>query len=835
MQRNFSILIMILAISLVIQTASATNYYNTEFFLQDTATPYYIEGYSFYYDGSCTSTVESHATLTGSNYDFSSIYYSPDNIQIGTASRYGIPSAITCYTLGAFSSSTSLNDYYEGKFTGSTTGSGQMTLTNSYSCSMSGDWIEIIYRRNDGDSYSNNPYIYWGNDCSALPTLGTSDLAESENNYCEANPTFSPHSNATYSYSCNNDDHRMIMAFPVNGSGGILNYHFDFTSDYAINCHQFDSNGAVLYLKLMKYSTGAITTLNTSSVTCTWGSPQSLYTNITGTTPVDEDEMYMLILEWFHDDGGKISYDNFRLPTFANISIYTYHADWNCTEWSDCINGSQYRQCYDLNDKSLPKTEYQSCFEFAEEQVFLGFSEYENVDVWYCSESSLLQGCGMTSEIRERKYPSGWFVTSNLTTDSPTGRTAYLGDYIDMSTTNYYEEDEGTIETSLKIWYIPRKSWLPRYNESGLNEVLCNETTQGQIPQVYRDDINESFWIANNITVLSPYMYFSFRVMKCQDPVLQTTGGFGCFGLGLTKGCNDTGIDYYTWDGCHESPYSSVGVALVEYDNGTYGDYLVFEGINVDANNFEDGYYEYFINDLNISSSYVLAFSEPTPQGIEEPDSYCVYIDDVNVNFRNEPVICESRCEDDYDGDGINDYTYIRATPIGEDSCKISVIKAHPDCVPSDVRDEAEDYEDFCVGTKLYTYNNETFEYDIIEDADYCIEQYQQEQQLEESTSPIQLFEDYGITDYMTESGFGFAIIFITPIFWTFIIALLIGAVVTYYSESFELGLAGFMGILILASMPQFGIFPFWFIIVFIVIGGISFARFVTKAFSRDK
>jgi hypothetical protein len=825
----------------------ALNYYNTEFFRQDSATPYDIVGYSFLYGGSCTATVESRATLTGTNYDFASIYYSPDNTSIAIASRSNIPSAITCDSLAPYSITTDLNDYFEGKFTGSTTGSGQMTLTNSYSCSMSGDWIDMIYRRSDGDSFGNNPYIYWGRQCLPVTTLSTASVAETSNNYCTGNTALSPHPNSTNSYSCSNNENRMLMAFPVNGSGGILKYHFDFTSDYAISCSQFNSNSATLVLSLVDYETGSSSTLSTNSVTCTWPAGGTLSVNITGETPVDEDKMYMLVMMWFHDDGGIISSSTFRLPVFANISVYTYHADWNCTAWSECINGSHYRSCTDLNNKALPMTEYGSCFDFPEQSIFIGFDSGSSQNTFYCNEglyNIFTSLCARDPVVKTRSVPSGWQRNGYYATDNAsaggTGLSGWIEDYVDIDTIDSYVGDASPLEGALKIWFIPRKLFLPVYNTS-TGRVMCQATTEGQVGGVW-SYVNSTFWISHNVTALSPYMTFSYRAKKCTATMPQTLSYIGCtLGCEIAGNCANSGLcgnntfgaglgdDYYTGTGCPQTPppsYLYVSIRDLSV-NGT--PYIQNYQKAITAVNWNTGIQEDAIDNMNISHVYELSFSAYPQSGITQQDANCILVDDVNINFRSEPVVCVSSCwsNPDYDGDGINDYTYIEATPLSSGSCQIRAIALDFRCTPSAITVNIEDLKDgtrtyVCDGTTMITWNNQT------ETPSYT------------ENSPTCIAESGQIDSTVPQSGEaiveGFANFFTIPAVIGLFMAILLSALISGKINQYTQGSIGQQGtgaiflvsfIGILTALTIAGFFPPWLYIVLIVIAGGITARVV--------
>jgi low temperature requirement protein LtrA len=79
-------------------------------------------------------------------------------------------------------------------------------------------------------------------------------------------------------------------------------------------------------------------------------------------------------------------------------------------------------------------------------------------------------------------------------------------------------------------------------------------------------------------------------------------------------------------------------------------------------------------------------------------------------------------------------------------------------------------------------------------------------------------------------SGFGFVLVFLTPIFWIMLVITGVMSLVGYYTRHMELG--AFAGILIMVAFAM--VFPelFWISIVMIVIAGFLVAREVGRAVS---
>lgn len=542
-----------------------------------------------------------------------------------------------------------------------------------------------------------------------------------------------------------------------------------------------------------------------------------------------------------------------------NISINTYQPTLNCTAWGACVSNQQTRYCEDLNHLIDPFIDQRSCFSYAQISYFLGFDTYTSTKSWYCTQGAgfflfpvSLTGCARDPLLRDRKTPSGWLRGGQFITDTY-GNSGWIEDYIDVSESIYYTPDAGGIETSLKMWYLPRKTYLPVWNATGDNRVWCNETMEGQVGSVYKD-INNTFWIAKNVTAFSPYMSLSYRVRNCKNdvssPEKQTSGGFSCwagcqwFGTCANIGvCNSTGEDIYTWNGCPETPKASLGIRVKDLDAGTYPLQIVIPDDKIPASFPTDpsvgtGYQEHRLNNLTFNHTYEITFAVPPPNGLQEKDAYCVYLDDVNINFRNEPFICGgSQCYDDYDVNGINDYTFVQVTPLSSNSCTIETTCMDTACVPNklvtDVQQMLLGNKNYtCDGTTYITINPTTRGCSYLPDNAICIAQQAQEQ----AGANMTTMNDY-LCSLVNSSGFdacavaqsaGFSFAFST-IFIVFLIDLLIGSFLAYKIKTWEVLPIALIGLMLIETI--FGVFPAWFAILFGVFLALFLAEFIMRRY----
>ena len=838
----------ILLISISNVSAVTTKYAFTGY----TSVPYNANsdrGVAFNYIDSCQVALESTNTFTASS-PFTSVmlYYPYLSASPITSTLTGVQNT-DCRSWGETVMATATrnvtNGLYENGITYSqSASSGYVTTKTKYLCDASGYYANFSIT-NVGDSANK---CLWRRRTDTIIS-GTfrhtawNNLLISEYNICgDLSAWIKDSCTQTVSGPVGGYTMTSQYTYPFNSSGGIVQY--SFTAPYAVLVSSLTCN-ADYWIDLLDVSTGVITNYKHDGYTCSGAGyltrPMFTSSSLSGTLPLAKDRLYVWIITFGIAGGVPPAWTATTIQPNLTMSIYTYHPDFVCGAYSDCINGSQWRNCVDNNHIAGDEIQTQSCFEFPTQQTYLGFDTFDTVNVWYCSQGSLIpSNCPRLPILRQRKVPSDWTRGGYFATDTLSGLSGWIEDYVDVSESFYYPPDSGSIETSLKMWYLPRKTFLPvfveNYTGSGYDRVICNETTLGQMGTVYRDDINSSFWVARNITAVSPYMTLSYRVRNCDSVETQTTGGFACWEACILTGtctdagvCNSTGIDQYSWNGCPEVPKSTIGVRLRDISSGSYP---VYYSQAVSTDNFNLGYYEDAINNMNLSHIYELTFAVPPNGGVEDQSAYCVYVDDVNINFRNEPIACTaSGCDptQDYNNDGVKDYTYITATPRTADSCNIQVSEFDPRCVPANLVADAQALKDCtknytCDGSTLVVKDCTTDTYSYTINNSYCAEQSEHP----DSTQPM--------TGEVIISSI--ATMFTIPAVIALLMSILISAIITgkvstMFGQQTLSGGEG-AGTIFIASFIAFltaftvaGLFPIWLYIVLALIAGVIASKLI--------
>jgi hypothetical protein len=839
----------------IMPLASATNTYE---FTGYRGTPYNIGtdyGLAFNYSGSCQIQMSTTTTYTiGASYISHVEWFSPIySAALGTAD-VTYTSSSSCRTSGGTSlqsvSKDSTTGIYENKVAFSplsATGGFSQTKTR-YSCNANGGkWVNITVTP-ENTSHGDCQWIVSDtikfqqaivNDFFAgFNSCGTAD-------YTNEFPTGVCGHFTSYVGSgglANPNNGTVMYAFPFNSTGGYIIYHFAIPGKYNPSYDHFLGSpyASLSYvIQLINLNTGQSQLISNESYTC----PGLFCTyTITGATQginygLEINTPYAFLVSYY----GIGSYaPNFMqinsMPPVLNLSILAEQPDLVCTPYTACINGSQSRLCHDNKGLIPDRNEFQQCFSFANQQLFLGFDSGYTAYSWYCSPSFyniFTSLCGRPPELRQRRIPNGWYRNGQFVTDI-TARSGWVQDYVDVDLADYYGPDQSTNEGSLKLWFIPRKLFLPVYNGTGTGQVVCMNTSEGQVGgmQYY---VNDTFWISRNITALSPFITISYRAKKCPMTVDQTKYFIGCtLGCELFGNCGNSGLcanttkipgtsssafgdDYYTGDGCPQIPSpSTLGVEIENLDTGEIiQSYLK----TIDAANWLLGYQEDNINNMNISAVYKLSFAAYPSGGLNTNDGNCVMIDDVNVNFRDAATPCTSGCSQnaDYNGDGINDYTYIEATRLSLSSCTVKVRTLDPRCTPAAISQDAQAMQQgtlncTCDNTTQICINPTTQEYSFNRNNPTCIARSQQQAQQQGSSTPISLVEGFRST--LEPLGLGFLLFWGTPMLITFIIIAVIGSIVIWKTKHWEPGALIMLALIIIFAMPPMSIFPIWIPII---------------------
>jgi hypothetical protein len=823
----------------------------------------------------CTGTFSIYATASngGSPYTLGNSWYSPDSTFI-TSTNPPYSLSQTCGLQGSYAigNKNSTSNFYETRTTTTTTASVTHTYqVANYNCNPkinTGTLSDVIIYTNTtlNDSFGHRPYHYlirtWQN-CAGggEPSLSIqqSTLLNSLQEYSDGCPT----SGAT-----------------------TLGWDYDVTPNGSYLCGAFTSGGESVWIIVpfngqyagkvnISLNSLSIETIGAGGISCTKakyiylydrsnGQWQNLGTGVPFSTnlnlPVTSSprEYYLAI------GSVCISTGAFGFSTGANwhnidynLSISAYQPSISCGTYSNCTGGTRQRNCQDLNHILPNWTDYDQtgCAPvFPTQSIFIGFDSGHIQKSFYCGigiTGGIFFPCTRDPVTQDRGVPNGWirggyFGTDNVSAGG-TGLSGWIQDYVDIDQSDYYGPDASPSEGALKIWFLPKKTFLPVYNFS-TGGVTCQTTTEGQVGQSLYD-INNTFWVSNNITTLSPYMTFSYRAKKCTGspsatPIQSGANLLCTIGCQILNDCSSHGLcdnltapsgssanfygdDYYTGTNCPADPPPS-HLAVRIRDITANSTNVQYYGKEITAPNWELGYQEDNINNMSINHTYEISFSAYPQTSITQTETNCILIDDVNVNFRSQAIPCTSGCASellgltDYNGDGLPDYTYIESSTLSSSSCTIKVLPLDSRCTPANITTNIEQTKSgqinyTCDGTTMITWNRNTATPTFTPNSPTCVAQRGTGNPLNAQTG-----------DVIVTS---FASIFAIPAVIAILMSLLVSGLITAKVSKVTGGNVGGEGhgggvifiitfIGLLTAFTAANMFPLWLYIVLVVIAG---------------
>lgn len=646
-------------------------------------------------DENCQVTQNIRGYLIGSSFDVGVNYFSPDNVQIGTALKTN-KNVIVCSTFGEYSTTEDLGNYYESYGTYTTTATnGNITLTTTYQCEETNIYYDVLGDMSEIDSFGNVVSRY-------ASVGGTYDASyydntySSNNNNCFSGLSSNPPMSASISGSSCIDYRKSVYAYyPFNsGTEGIVKYDINLgnSTDNVLTCSDSCTGSQKGYanLYIVKASDETQSLLYSKTIDC--AGSNRIDGNISGSLSLDPNEDYFITFASYNDDNGIVcpcsrSYTH-KEPRDFNISVYVYDPDWNCTGWGECIDSEQLRICHDLNGIAIPKTEFRTCDVGVIENATLGFEEFTTLtDVLRC-EPQHITGCPYVIQNISVDRPKDWTVV-----DPAIGKQYFISMASEWAT-------EGS--RSVKLWFQP-----PRNGEV-IDASTCGNLTTGRLPQIYQNVSNTTFSVNHNVTFPYDNMIIEFDTKKCDNQVLHHSAVISTFfGINLTTICNKN--CYASPDKCEDEPRGRYFFNIVDTvtSQSLLGTPFFDEAESLTKTPRFD------LSGLGIIPGrvYNIVFAV-FPENLNDASGDCVLFDNLKYYTTENDLTtivgadCESRC------DGT---TRIDSRKLSNGNCLIVEREFSPLCIDEETAESIENLENFCSdSTTLQRFNELTAKYDEI-------------------------------------------------------------------------------------------------------------------------
>lgn len=796
---------------------------------------------SIYWNFTCESNLSLRYTAGSSGaFSLNNLYLSPGENTVST-SNPTFTSNISCHLDSApIGGGSTLADYYESSTNTTHTAQSINTWVETlYDCDFNGD-ERFIYNNTRGtDSWGNHPFgyglvtgitnstCYAQNPANCQPTL-TADLS----------PIINRLQNSYYS-SCgvDLDPDRAGSTFSNAGCGGIAS---DLHMNYWILTPFYSGASGFVNISIFGRLGGrepAAATLLYEHQFYLWDTVTNGTTNLGTVFPLNsqlnlipEREYWLFIGTRYNVNNYNCGGATFRINnsyTDYSITVWAYEPDWNCGEWSDCIETTESRVCVDANDRVPDKVEYRTCALGVTENATLGFEEYTDVLATLCR--------GIYSVV---PFNYGAFtgyscvhVPYNVTTSRPlnwtvTGDSIYFNRYFMDFTSEWATEGS----RSLKMWTIPPKQAETSWSGT---EVYCTNVTTPNFPIIENTFDNTSMSVAYNVTFPATNMRLRFDAKRC-NRVVEQHGELAV--VNLTWGSVPLIQIIACPQFCYGSSCDNTPTGQFYYDlrdnasNSLFGETQWID-LDVLQQSGRKATIEYDLSfsDIVVGLNYTLSFAV-YPRSILDTNGNCVMLDNVRYDVLEQSFLsilnndCSSQCLGE---------TWYEATQMSNGGCLIKKVELSDICVSSQFADEIANNSDFCIDSStLKHYNSFLGDYEDVNCENGCSDNHcisdeeivsTQEQEAEQEDLLTPLFGFSEGTDF-----WGFAFLFSK---------LAIGIIITFFamivaarwSKHGEIGLSGGVGFVLMFWYA--GIFPAIIGLLMTVCLGIILAKMLTDRF----
>jgi hypothetical protein len=473
-------------------------------------------------------------------------------------------------------------------------------------------------------------------------------------------------------------------------------------------------------------------------------------------------------------------------PAMMNVSFVDFAPDYSCS-FGTCIGGTKLYTCIDLKGVAPTTVSSVSCLG-VNQTIDLGFEEASPVTEQSCVKST---------------YPFCFDAINNISAGLPYNPAWKVFPFdISGSGLNYYFAtmvsggSKGSF--SFKMWSIPPS---PPVQPTLINSsiITCDNVSVGSIPDTFLDNISATFFTSHNFTFPSDTMHILVDTKACAAPVVQYDGWCGKSCFGYLGNCSiQPKKDYFI------SVYDNTALQSILIYNAQAGDNWTTKDIDI-SNHITNPTHQYTLI-LGVGNY---------PQDIYSPYSWCVQFDNVRL-FNSENSTIEDLCVQLY-GLPCSNLTASQLANVNAHFCQANV------CVGND--------------RKISSLQNGICVSDILLNDSSCF-QSNPANKITGSQSiflPISSIADVSVGNTtLSESakagGYGFALVFFTPIFWIMLICSLVMAVVAKYSKHMEIGVGAGLFILIAFTLvlPEL----IWITIVLIIITSYIVGRSILKAVS---
>lgn len=556
--RILLIISLIFAFSILIANPVNAYYYNADFFINHTGNPALPINPSFLVRqfNDCSVSLNSFADFLNAGAFITDItYYSPNNTILGTGHK-DLSGNNYCVDYGIVSTSDTLDEFFNSKSGITHTATkGINYLKSTLSCITSDEWLNISSNDSTRDVNGYIPNVYFFDNDSGY--VGGSWIADNTNFGICKGTRISKFND--YLLAGGSGLHTLTFYYIFNSTNGYVNYNLDASSI---------ASGGAFFINQDLWQIYPLHDPSSPSTLCATNT-------CTGEVVIDTDTIYVIMyLMQINDQTGAT---NINAPLVNTLDIGLYKPDWDCTDYSECVNGSQHRTCTDPLGKIPDSLEYAFCYSEPINSVYFGFEDYISDNVWF---NKIGYFCVCTSETKSILYPENWTISNpRFAVSTLNNQSGLKYDFLKMTSETAYEGDK-----SLKMWNIPPQLRIPDFTNfvgfSGFTntgfispELAINNNSWIDPPNAFGFNVSYSEGNANNnvtftnydIEILIPTLATEFKNLT-----VALRGENSAPGDTITLSCVKIDINGY------ESPCQSISFLLTfQYRYADFTDWVL--------------------------------------------------------------------------------------------------------------------------------------------------------------------------------------------------------------------------------------------------------------------
>lgn len=458
-----------------------------------------------------------------------------------------------------------------------------------------------------------------------------------------------------------------------------------------------------------------------------------------------------------------------------NLTIDLGIPDYECGEYSECINGIKQKTCIDKNGINSNRIETKSCSLVPLKEANLGFEKYETVSVAKCAPTWFI-GCGWQNSNISVDRPEGWDEYNGVTWD------ALLPDnfHNDIMIMSNEWATEGT--RSLKMWNIPMMEGIPIDFSNN-----CFNTSMGNFG-VNRSISNNSLYIGFNLSFPSENFHISYDARACSDIPKHHDALKTIFDIELCPSGYYGNKEFYPTDNFRFDLVNSLDVSvfgqsffLSPLDN-------IINDYNGSAPRLLTRTYEFDLNGLGINANeiYSLRFI-PWKENLMDTKGNCIMLDNVKIVSTEESYEslldgCDSKC---LNGD------YYEATLTASGSCAVVKHSKPYYCQSNtEIQNKILRLEPYCDGTTYYIFNSKTAKYETSLNNSVCITELNE--------------ENLYISNDILNFSSGLFVLILSPVFISFFIITIIMLIIQIKTNEWRLSVFVGFGLMLLLTIAGF-------------------------------